>query len=46
MRELSIAFVLSIWPMRCTAGHSFNGETHEWWAAFGPVGAKLFFEPR
>jgi hypothetical protein len=46
MRSLAISFVVSIWPMRCTIGHLFDGETHEWWAAFGPVGVNLYFEPR
>lgn len=46
MRSLSVSFTLSIWPMHWSVGHQFDGETHEWWAAAGPIGVTLYFEPR
>ena len=45
MQNLQISFVLSIWPMHWTAGHDFDGEQHKWWAAVGPVGITIHFEP-
>lgn len=46
MRELAIAFTLSIWPMRWTAGYEFDEEVHTWWAAAGPFGVRIYYEPR
>lgn len=45
MRNLQISFVLSIWPMQFTAGREWNGKTHKWWAALGPIGITIHFEP-
>ena len=45
MRTLQISFVVSFWPWALLANHTFDGETHRWCVACGPIGLNLYFEP-
>jgi hypothetical protein len=45
MRTLQFSFVVSIWPWAITARHDFDGETHRYCLALGPIGFNLYAEP-